>query len=387
MIGCGTQLRKEDAASLKSINQLVQASVPKVSSEKVSIRTSFMVETIDTLANKGVKTGKADYAINTEHISRMKVTLGLLSERSTRASEPLNVSLKDLQESERKGKWWIVGARYRDDEQFQKKGNIHEKRNLSPQQRNHARATERDNPSLLQLARQLGLSTDVRRSIFVTIMSADDFETACDQLRKLPLNASQRIEIPRVLIRCCGAEQQYNPCYTLIARRLISQEPRLKKAFQYSLWHLLDQLHQQGDVEGLEQSELPESLDLKGLINHAKMFGTLIAEDGMAVSVLRDLNLAYPSERLQHFVEIILITVILHSQELSETGRDGKPLVAIFLKAGNDLNIIRGLRYFLKEIVSKTDIVATREEQKIVRWGCRVARDALKMVSTSTANE
>lgn len=381
----GTQLRKDDAASLKAINQLLQSAVAEAGPENISVRANFMVETIDSLANKGMKTGKVESIINNEHAVRMKGILGSLNERGIRASEPLNISLKDLRDSDRRGKWWVIGASYRDENHP-----LHSDRathDLSPstQKSPPIRATSTDEIDLPQLARQLGLNTDIRRSIFVTIMSGADFETACDQLRKLRLKSSQKFEIPRVLIRCSGAQEQYNPYYTLVARRLISREPKLKRAFQYSLWNLFDRLRNEGvDEEEDGHAFQAGSLELRGLINHAKMFGTLIAEDGIPIIVLKDLNFAFLPDKLHQMAEVLLITVILGSQGWIEAGRNEKRLMEIFLQAKDAPDMAQGLRYFLKKVVSNTDIAGSREKEATVKWGCRVARDALKAISTNS---
>ena len=350
----------------------------------MSVRTNFMVETINSLANKGLRTGKAESIINAEHTRQIKTMLGSLSERSLRASEPLNITLKDLRESDRRGKWWIVGASYRDDH-LQKNSVTSQSLLPSHQERPEVGAAGSDDVDLLQLARQLGSNTDVRLSIFAALVSGDDFETACDRLRKLPLNTSQRAEIPRVLIRCSGAQEYYNPYYTLIARRLISRAPKLKRAFQYSLWNLFERIRLEGN-DG-DESAGRETLGLRGLLNHAKMFGTLIAEDGLSIGVLKDINFTILPDKLQLLAELLLITVILHSQESAEDGRNEKLLIEIFLKAKDAPDVVHGLRFFLKKVVSKTDFAGSRKDLATIRWGCKVARDALKAIPLSTAAE
>lgn len=379
----GNQLRKDDATSLKAINQLLQSAVAKVGLVNVSVRTKFMVETIDSLANKGMKTGKAESLINAEHISRMRITLGSLNEHSIRASEPLNINLKDLQDSNRKGKWWIVGASYQDDNQLRDNVSATQMPPLSSRKALPLQVSGSHDVDIQLVARQLGLNTDVRRCVFQILMCGDDFETACDKLRRLRLNKSQKFEIPRVLTRCSGAEEQYNPYYTLIARRLISREPKLKRAFQYSLWNVFEKLRQEGtNSEESGRTMNGESTGLRGLINHARMFGTLIAEDGISISVLKDLNFANLTNKLQHMAEVLLITIILDSQGRIDTKRNEKTLMEVFLKSKEAPDMVQGLRYFLRRVVSKTDIAGSREKQATVRWGCKVARDALKAIST-----
>lgn len=124
------------------------------------------------------------------------------------------MTLKDLSEGDTKGKWWLVGAAWGGDP-------------LVDRQEPHnpvVTTTEKslDN-SLLKLARKQGMNTDIRRSIFVLLMSSDvkfsrmilrddqiaefdiqDFIDACERLASLKLTDVQQREILRVLVHCCG---------------------------------------------------------------------------------------------------------------------------------------------------------------------------------------
>lgn len=79
------------------------------------------------------------------------------------AYEPLRVSLEDLRTAGEKGKWWLVGAAWAGD----------------PLVEHRQETSKRDgvdnsaNSSLLKLARKQGMNTDIRRSIFVILMSSD----------------------------------------------------------------------------------------------------------------------------------------------------------------------------------------------------------------------
>ena len=85
------------------------------------------------------------------------------------------------------------------------------------------------------------MNTDIRRAIFVTIMSATDYQDAHLRLMKLKLKKVQEFEIPKVLIHCAGGEKTYNPYYTLIAKKICGDR-RLKTAFQYCLWDLFKKM-------------------------------------------------------------------------------------------------------------------------------------------------
>ena len=82
------------------------------------------------------------------------------------AHEPLRVSLDDLHSSEKKGKWWLVGSAWGGDPLLDRTS---VEDNQSTSKDHSLQAT---NP-LLQLARKQGMNTDVRRGVFVVLMSSD----------------------------------------------------------------------------------------------------------------------------------------------------------------------------------------------------------------------
>lgn len=83
----------------------------------------------------------------------------------------------------------------------------------------------------------------------------------------------------------------------------------------------------------------------------------------------------------------MLITVIVHSQRASETKRDEKALMDIFMKTKDTSQVARGLQYFLKKVVSNTDVAGGKAEKQTVRWGCKVAGDALTVIASTKVSE
>ena len=79
------------------------------------------------------------------------------------AHEPLRVSLEDLHSAETKGKWWLVGAAWGGDPLVDRQDEI---------QQSSKKVDTADN-ILLKLAKKQGMNTDIRRSIFVVLMSSD----------------------------------------------------------------------------------------------------------------------------------------------------------------------------------------------------------------------
>ncbi|KAL8717122.1 MAG: hypothetical protein Q9225_005604 [Loekoesia sp. 1 TL-2023] len=340
-----------------------------------------MIETINNLKNNRVRTGIAGSEVVSEHVVRMKKTLGSFNARNVKASEPLRIGLRDIRESDKRGKWWLVGASYKDlDENARDEAAQLESKGL--QDHDESTVVQDDAGDLLRVAREQRMNTDIRRSIFVAIMSSTDYNDAFQRLMKLRLKRSQELEIPKVIVHCARAEESYNPYYTLLARRVCSDR-KLKMAFQFSLWGLFRRMGEGVGKDQDEPDEEDEMLDMRSIVNLAKMFGTLIAEGGLSLNVLKILNLTYLQPKTRTFIELIVITIILHSQKGSTTSRDEENVTRIFMQANDKPEMAKGLRYFLKKTVSRTDIAGTEADKETVKWGCNVARAALDAITTS----
>ena len=280
----GHQLRQDDPSSLKEIVLQLQATVADSSEEKLSARTKFMIETINNLKNNRMKTGVAASNITFEHRTRMKRTIGGLNQKNIKASEPLRIGVKDLRQTDKRGKWWLVGASYKDDDADDAKRMEQHSSTLS---KNNGEANrEHTAADLIQLAKEQRMNTDVRRSIFIAVMSATDHNDAYVRLVKLRLKKNQELEIPKVIIHCAGAEKVYNPFYTFLSRRVCSDK-KLKMSFQFSLWDLFKQMGEGEDEPGKIDDQYEGKIGLRSLVNQAKLFGILIAEGGLGIGVLK----------------------------------------------------------------------------------------------------
>jgi nucleolar MIF4G domain-containing protein 1 len=223
------------------------------------------------------------------------------------------------------------------------------------------------------------MNTDIRRAIFVAIMSATDYQDAYSRLMKLKLKKVQQFEIPKVLIHCSSAEKMYNPYYSLISKKVCGDK-RLRTAFQYCLWDLFKKMGESHNEDDAEEDE-EEVLEMRQIVNLAKMFGTLLVEGGLSLGVLKNLHLSYLQSKTKMFMEVLFITVLLQSQRQSESKRDEQAVVNIFSKVKGTPKLAIGLRYFLRKIVSKTDIAGGKEERATVKWACEIAGDTLEALA------
>ena len=331
-----------------------------------------MVETVNNLKNNRMKTGATASSIASEHITRMKKILGSLNTRAIKASEPLRIGLSDVRNTDKRGKWWLVGASYRDDER-DVEFVVPE---VDPQKQGNG-AHDKDtgfSHDLLKLAKDHRMNTDIRRSIFVTIMSATDYRDAHVRLLKLRLKKAQELEIPKVLLHCTVVEETYNPYYTLIARKLCADK-KLKMSFQFALWDAFKRMGGGEDDDDGEVVHGEGTMSMKEIVHLAKMYGTLVADGGLTLAILKPLNLSYLSANAHTWLELFLITVIVQSQKgTAKKQRDETALKRIFAQ-----NIDRErpetaleLGHFLQKHVRKTDVAGGKEERKVVRWGVDV---------------
>lgn len=356
-----------------------------------------MIETITDLKNNKVKNA-IGASVTSEHITKMRKILGSMNNtRVIRASEPINISRADIHDSSKKGKWWLVGASWKEDPLVSAQKEL---AGVPTQASENFEEDSEGEIDLGALAKAHRMNTDVRRSIFVAIMSANDYQDAQVRLLKLRMKRAQEFEIPRVLIHCAMEEEAHNPYYTLIARRLCAETGRrLKVSFMFALWNVFKKMGESGDADEDEPDFDPEdeetSVSMKAVVNLAKMYSMLVADGTLTLGILKNLNFAYLQPKTKVFTELLLISVIQQSQKSkkgskkkkenkSEPGnslRDEESLMQIFLRVQDTPHIAKGLIFFLRKVVAKSDIPATEKEQKLIRWGCNVAADALKAVS------
>ena len=106
-----------------------------------------------------------------------------------------------------KGRWWKVGSKW-------------QQKDLKRQTKdNTTHDNDDEGTKLNKLAHKQRMNTDIRRSIFVVLMSANDYTDAFEKMVKLGLKGKQEREMVRVVLDCCGQEKFYNPYYAHVAVR------------------------------------------------------------------------------------------------------------------------------------------------------------------------
>lgn len=391
----GQQMRNDDPNALKEIIVTLQRNVSNA--KDTNARTRFLVETITNLKNNK---SKFNNEIAMQLVTRMKKVLATIN--NNKFHDPLHVSLDDIHNVKTKGKWWLVGSAW--------KGNSSDKsvevEEVLVNEEEMNDILDSAEPNWMELARSQRMNTDIRRAIFISIMSSNDFLEAFTKLDKLRLKKSQERETPKILLHCVSIEKNSNPYYALLANKLCSSHS-LRKTFQFCFWDFMRELEGDDDDEDDEGDYFKnlnndlvgesEEFQLQRIVNVGKFFGYLIAEGSLPLHSLKNVNFVALNSDMSLFIEVLMISFfdnIGKKSEVSVFGQGSKKskasdlkfqdtlLVGILAKCETQKAMLRGLQYFLQEKVKSSDIITGRKQRKRVDWGvdsfCDVADEYLK---------
>uniref|UniRef100_A0A7N2QX20 MI domain-containing protein n=1 Tax=Quercus lobata TaxID=97700 RepID=A0A7N2QX20_QUELO len=139
---------------------------------------------------------------------------------------------------------------------------------------------------------------NLRRTIYLTIMSSVDFEEAGHKLLKIKLEPGQEMELNIMLLECCSQERTYLRYYCLLGQRFCM----INKVYQENF-----------DKCFVQQYSMIHRLETNKLRNVAKFFAHLLGTDALPWHVLAYIRLTEEdttsSSRI--FIKILF-------QELSE---------------------------------------------------------------------
>jgi nucleolar MIF4G domain-containing protein 1 len=387
----GPQLRSDDPASLKDIIFLLQSSVAKADSSTLNSRTKFLIESIIALKNNRHKSATESAISSTQ---RMKKFLGTIHGQT---GEPLHVSLDDINNIETKGKWWLVGAAYSNNETVPAKD---VDLDAIPDMLDAAE------PNWMELAKKQRMNTDVRKAVFVALMSSEDYVDAYERLQKLKLKSKQEREIPKVILHCCSNEEIYNPFYGLVAAKLCGQHS-LRKTFQFSLWDFIALL--QGDDDEASEDDLKtrhssgaedDKDQLRRTSHLARLYASIVAQGEMTLDVLKVVDFLTACAEVKIFLEFFFVTLFELMGKKAERSfndgtkksgfgdsmfaakRDEKELAQLLLKT-KDRSLLRGVQYFQQYVVKSTILPAKPKQRERVIWGSKITADFIEGLASS----
>ncbi|ODV79920.1 uncharacterized protein CANTADRAFT_25712 [Suhomyces tanzawaensis NRRL Y-17324] len=373
----GNQMRSDDPSSLKEIVLLTNQVATTLTKDKLNPRTQYLIETITSLKNNKLKVNNE---ANHQLSIRLKKFLGSIN--NNKFNDPIQVSLDDIHNIETRGKWWLVGSAWKGVEKEEPTVNVEAVNDI----------LDNAEPNWMELARSQRMNTNIRRAIFISIMSANDYIDAVTKLDKLNLKRSQEREIPRVLIHCTGVEPAWNPYYGILANKLCENHSN-RKTFQFMMWDIIKEFEGStgDDSEGEEDDFLgfdneDDETKLKRILNLGRFFGFLLSEGALPLHILRTVNFVTASSNTVLFLEVLFFSFLdqigkksqLNSvgaglgkklMKMSELRFDDKLLIERTLKAQEQPTLLRGIEFFLTDKVAKSDLITGRKQRKRIEWG------------------
>jgi pre-mRNA-splicing factor CWC22 len=117
---------------------------------------------------------------------------------------------------------------------------------------------------------------NLRRTIYLTIMSSIDFEECCHKLMKINLPGGQEPELPSMVIECCSQERTYSKFYGLIGERFAKLNRMWTELFEQSFAQYYETIHR---------------YETNRLRNIARFFGHLLSTDAIGWHVMSIIHL------------------------------------------------------------------------------------------------
>ncbi|CAI4048190.1 hypothetical protein SUVZ_12G3620 [Saccharomyces uvarum] len=398
----GQLIRGDDPSALRDIRSELLNNAKDL--EQQSPRLRFLMDTMTDLKNNRLKPS----ILAADHHPLKKSLQSVL--RSSSSQEPLQVSLDDIKHIDTKGKWWLVGASW--------KGNMENAFEVSNDNSENIGKSKKakllieddlldDIPDWSVIARQQRMNTDIRRAVFISIMSAQDYLDAFGKLEKLSLKNKQVLEIPRVILHCLLADSGsngYNHYYALVANKICERYSHLSKSFQFLFWDVIkkfeDKLGSDSESEADEEDDLDDNKKLVSISNQGRFFGSLIANDILKLDVFKHVSfMGGLNTEGMLFMEILLFQLLLAVAKKSETklkkDENGsrrttysddhlRDVLTKNVKSENMPFILKGLRWFINKKFKyhnflsgkKGDKAFDRDERRLA-WATKTAKSIL----------
>ncbi|XP_046311107.1 nucleolar MIF4G domain-containing protein 1 [Marmota monax] len=344
----GFALRKDDALSLKELITDAQAKASGAGSMfQDQTRVRFMLETMLALKNNDMRKIPG---YDPEPVERLrKVQRALVRSASSGSETQLRISWDGLLNAEQTGRWWIVGSAWSGTPMID---NSHHALQQKP-------PTGTISSKMLDLARKQRMNTDIRRNIFCTMMTSEDFLDAFEKLLKLGLKDQQEREVVHVLMDCCLQEKTYNPFYAFLASKFCSYERRFQMTFQFSIWDKFRDL---------------ENLPATNFLNLVHLVAHLLKTKSLPLSILKVVEFSELDKPRVHFLRRVL-TMLLMETEVEDLG-----LIFARVSENPKLGMLReGLKLFIGHFLLKNvQAHQSPEEASVLRERASLATRSLQ---------
>ncbi|XP_043101737.1 nucleolar MIF4G domain-containing protein 1 [Puntigrus tetrazona] len=344
----GFALRKDDPLALK---ELISEAQRKAGAEGERFhdqtRIRFMLETMLALKNNDMRKIPGYDPEPLENLRKLQRTL--IHNSASGSDMKLRVSLDNLLEAERVGRWWIVGSSWSGAPMIDDQEN----KTTTPSAKG-----EQYSAKMLELARKQRMNTDIRRNIFCVLMSSEDYLDAFEKLLRLGLKDQQEREIVHVLMDCCLQEKMFNRFYAVLAEKFCSHDRRFQMTMQFSLWDKFKDL---------------ANLSSRSFSNLVLLVTHLLHRKCLSLSILKAIEFGELDKPKVKFLKQVLTKI------LKET--EPEDLVNIFGRISGipKLGMLReGLKLFISHFLLRNIQTEETEQAKVLKDRAEVAARAME---------
>nr|KAF6469999.1 nucleolar protein with MIF4G domain 1 [Molossus molossus] len=312
-----------------------------------SFSIRFMLETMLALKNNDMRKIPG---YDPEPVEKLrKLQRALVRGAGSGTESQLRVSWDSVLNAEQTGRWWIVGSAWSGAPMI----------DSSQQKASQKPLAGTVSAKILELARKQRMNTDVRRNIFCTIMTSEDFLDAFEKLLKLGLKGQQEREAVHVLVDCCLQEAAFNPFYAFLASKLCGYDRRFQVTFQFSMWDKFREL---------------ENLPATNFSNLAHLVAHLLKTKSLPLSILKVIEFSELDKPRVHFLRKVLYMLLMET-EVEDLG-------LLFTRVSDNpkLGVLcEGLKLFISHFLLKSAQARhSAEEAGLLRERAELATKALQ---------
>ena len=193
--------------------------------------------------------------------------------------------------------------------------------------------------------KKMNISTNLKKMIFTSIVTASDVNDAFERLMRLSLKKEQKREIIKIILQLCSEEKCYNPFYELLLNDLMSIDKNNKYTYHYCIWDYMK------IFENYNRSEL------KKIHNLSKLTGNLLIREKIGLPVLLHFKFEESDDKVKIFV-LFVLDFYFEKSDQSKT----KLLFAKLVKNDEHVEWAQHLFHFLVQRFSQEIDISSKNE-------------------------
>ncbi|KAF8211741.1 hypothetical protein K438DRAFT_1664623 [Mycena galopus ATCC 62051] len=214
---------------------------------------------------------------------------------------------------------------------------------------------------------------NLRRTIYLSIMNALNYEEAVHKLLKVQLQEGQEIELVNMIIECCSQERSYSTFYGLVGERFSKLNRVWTDCFEQAFGNYYSTIHR---------------YETNRLRNIARFFGHLLASDAISWLVLEcvKINEDDTTSSSRIFVKIMMteMTEAMGLKSVAERFRD--PEVARACSAMFPVDVPKNTRFAINYFTSIGMGAVTEEMREYLKNAPRLIMEQRRLLEAESSD-